>query len=47
MQCTENKQLAVKPSQAVTSIKQLPVLKGHIFLAIENFIRTEPFLRDH
>jgi hypothetical protein len=37
-----------KPAHAVTSIKQPPVLKGHIFLpVIENFIWIEPLLRSH
>jgi len=27
-----NKEYTTKPAQAVTSIKQSPVLKGHIFL---------------
>ena len=38
----------IKPAHAVTSIKQPPVLKGHLFLAvIENFIWSEPLLRGH
>jgi hypothetical protein len=41
---------AVKPAHAVTSIKQSPVFKGHLFLSypvIENFIWIEPLLRGH
>ena len=38
----------VKPAHVVTSIKQSPVLKGHLFLVLsENFIRIEPLLRGH
>jgi hypothetical protein len=42
MQCTG------KPAHAVISIKQSPVLKGHLFCPVEeNFIWTEPVLRGH
>jgi hypothetical protein len=39
----------VKPARAVTSIKQSPVLKGHIFSCpvVEHFIWIEPLLRGH
>jgi hypothetical protein len=39
----------VKPTHVVTSIKQSPVLKGHLFLVpvIENVICIEPLLRGH
>ena len=38
----------VKPAHVVTSIKQSPVLKGHLFCpVIENFIWIEPLLRGH
>jgi len=38
----------VKPANAVTSIKQSPVLKGHNFLVLsEYFIWIEPLLRGH
>jgi hypothetical protein len=39
----------VKPAQAVTSIKQSPVLKDDFFSrsVIENFIVTELLLRGH
>ena len=43
-------QATVKPAHAhaVTSIKQSPVLKGHIFLVLsENFISSEPLLTGH
>jgi hypothetical protein len=35
----------VKPAHVVTSIKQSPVLKGHLFLVpvIENVICIEPY----
>jgi hypothetical protein len=41
--------VTVKPAHVVTSIKQSPVLKGHLFLVlvIENFIWIEPLLRGH
>ena len=41
--------ITVKPGCAVTSTKQSPVLKGHLFscLVIENFIWIEPPLRGH
>ena len=35
----------VKPAKVVTSVKQPPVLKGHLFLILsENFISIEPLL---
>ena len=38
----------VKPAHVVTSIKQSPVLKGHLFLVvIENLLWIEPLLRGH
>ena len=36
----------VKPAHAVTSIKQSPLIKAHIFLVLsENLISIEPLLR--
>jgi len=41
-------QATVKPAHAVTSIKQSPVLKGHLFFVLsENFISKEPLLTGH
>jgi len=39
----------VKPAPEVTSIKQSPVLKGHVFLimSLKNSFRIEPLLRGH
>jgi hypothetical protein len=38
----------IKPAHGVTSIKQSPVLKGHIFLSvIESIIWIKPLLRGH
>jgi len=37
-----------KPAHVVTSIKQSPVLKGHLFFpVIEHFIWNEPLLKGH
>ena len=47
--CSFNCRSTVKPSQEVTSIKQPPVLKGHLFHvpSYKIFILIEPLLRDH
>jgi len=37
----------VKPAYGITSFKQSPVLKGHLFPVIENFIWIEHLLRGH
>ena len=44
-----NIKYTVKPAHAVTSIKQSPVLKGHLFLILSqvNFLWIEPLLRGH
>jgi hypothetical protein len=37
----------VTPAYGITSFKQSPVLKGHLFPVIENFIWIKPLLRGH
>jgi hypothetical protein len=37
----------VTPAYGITSFKQSPVFKGHLFPVIENFIWIKPLLRGH